>query len=95
MLIVTTTDNQPSDFKLLAQNMQNYAICGYTEEEGFDVVEDIPSGFQQRVFPYDRYGKYLSLHEITRYSLIENDMMPKNRADTDYLAIMTGVDLDV
>ena len=77
MLIVTNVNNQPSDFRLLAQNMVTYNVCGYTNEEGFAKVDDIPCGFLQRVFPYARYGEYLTESEITRFLLIESDEFHK------------------
>ena len=77
MLIVTSVNNQPSDFRLLAQNMVTYDVCGYTNLEGFTEVDDIPSGFLQRVFPYARYGEYLTESEIARFLLIESDEFHK------------------
>jgi hypothetical protein len=63
----------------MAQNMTTYEICGYTEQDGFDEVLDIPSGFEQRVLP-GHYGRFLTLAEISNFTLIENGMM-KNTLD--------------
>ena len=94
MLIKTTVENQPSDFSLLAQNMQTYEICGYTEQIGFEVIEDIPSGFEQRVLP-PQYGIFLNLQQINTGLMLENQELTKQRSDIDFIAIMTDIDLGV
>lgn len=94
MLIKTTVSNQPSDFNLLAQNMQTYEVCGYTEQEGYTAVEDIPSGFEQRVLP-PQYGIYLNLQQINTGLMFENLALQKQRSDIDFIAIMVDIDLEV
>jgi hypothetical protein len=76
MLIVTTIHEQPEDFRLLAQNMRTFEVCGFTDLEGFEdkEVADIPSGFEQRVLP-EHYGGFLTLPEITNLALIKNGEM--------------------
>lgn len=86
MLIVTTITSQPEDFQLLAQNMITYEICGYTEQEGFTEVNDIPVGFNQRVLP-GHYGDYLTLAEITNFTLIENGQLKQTLNNTDLALI--------
>jgi hypothetical protein len=94
MLIITGVENQPEDFRLLAQNMQNYDVCGYTEQEGYAEVTDIPSGFEQRVLP-PQYGIYLNLQQINTGLLLENRELSKQRSDIDFIAVMTDIDLGV
>jgi len=66
MLIITTVENMPEGFRCIAQNMQTYEVCGYTDQEGFEVVEDIPPGFAQRMLP-GHYGEFLTVDEIENY----------------------------
>lgn len=90
-------------FSLLAQNMNNYSCCGLIDgdekafrESGieFEEVTDIPSGYEQRVFKYDRYGKYLNMAEITRYLKIENDSIPKLEQENEMLMLALA-ELDI
>jgi hypothetical protein len=71
MLIITKPDNQPEDFHLLAQNMRTYAVCGHSDAEGYETVDDIPPGFEQRVLP-PQYGRFLTLAQINNGLLLEN-----------------------
>ena len=79
MLIVATIDNVPDDFRLIAQNMSTFEICGFTDEPGYDAVDDVPAGFEQRVLP-GHYGQFLTLTEILNFQLIESGSM-KNMLD--------------
>ncbi len=71
MLIITTPDNQPDDFRLLAQNMSTYQICGHSDAEGYETVDEIPRGFMQLVLP-PQHGQYLTLEQINNSLLLEN-----------------------
>jgi hypothetical protein len=71
MLIITTPDSQPEDFRLLAQNMKTYALCGHSDAEGYETVDDIPPGFAQRALP-PQYGEHLTLAQINNGLLLEN-----------------------
>lgn len=77
MIIITTPENMPSDFVLLAQNTQTYEMCGTTDQEGYTVVEDIPEGYEQRCLP-DGTGRYLKMQDII------NCRARKFLADTDW-----------
>jgi len=77
MLIVTTIDSQPEDFRLLAQNMRTYELCGLTEHIetwASNKADEIPHGFEQRVLP-GHYGEYLTLAEIETLQMIETGEM--------------------
>ena len=96
-------EKAPFSFNLLAQNMNDYSCCGLIEgdekafrqsEIEFEEVTDIPSGYEQRVFKYDRYGKYLNMAEITRYMKIENDSIPKLEQENEML-MMALAELDM
>jgi hypothetical protein len=76
MLIITTPYNQPEDFRLLAQNMATYALCGHSDAEGYETVDDIPPGFVQRVLP-PHYGEHLTLVQINNGLLLENGELKK------------------
>jgi hypothetical protein len=71
MLIITTPSNQPEDFRLLAQNMTTYTVCGHSNAEGYETVDDIPPNFEQRCLP-PHYGRFLTLAQITNGLLLEN-----------------------
>jgi hypothetical protein len=93
MLIITTPNNQPTDFWLLAQNMQTYEICGYSNAEGYAVINDIPAGFEQRCLPPD-YGEHLALAQIERGMTIERTLpdiftpAQKRQKSYDYLPLI-------
>lgn len=96
-------EKAPFSLNLLAQNMNTYLCCGLIEgyektfrESGikFEEVQDIPSGYEQRVFKYDRYGKYLNMAEISRYLKIENDSIPKLEQENEML-MMALAELDM
>lgn len=96
-------EKAPFSFNLLAQNMNDYSCCGLIEgdekafrqsEIEFEEVTDIPIGYEQRVFKYDRYGKYLNMAEITRYMKIENDSIPKLEQENEML-MMALAELDM
>lgn len=81
-LVLCTIDNQPLDFKLLAQNMRTYQLCGLTAQEGFEEVPDIPLGYSQRVLP-GHYGDYLTMTEITNFELIQSGQMADQLTNLD------------
>ena len=76
MLIITTPSNQPEDFRLLAENINSYKICGHSEAEGYETVDEIPPGFEQRVLP-PQYGRHLTLAQINNGLLLENGELRK------------------
>lgn len=86
-LIITTIEQQPSDFKLFAQNMWTYELCGYTDQIGYKEVLDIPQGYSQRALP-GHYGDYLTMVEITNFMMIENGQLEKLDAVTTELSAM-------
>lgn len=79
-------ENQPEDFKLLAQNMRTYELCGLTEQFGLTETKDIPPGFSQRILP-GHYGEYLSLNAIVNFALIENGELKSQLNNFDEIAI--------
>jgi hypothetical protein len=85
-LIKATPWEQPEDFKLLAQNMQTFEVCGYTEQDGFKEITEIPPGFEQRVLP-EHYGRFLTLAEIANFALIENGEMRQILDNTEQAII--------
>jgi hypothetical protein len=89
MLIITTPNNQPPDFWLLAQNTQTYEICGYSNAEGHTVVSDIPEGFEQRCLPPE-HGEYLSLAQIMKEDIWPQELAPaqKRQKSYDYLPLV-------
>jgi hypothetical protein len=89
MLIITTPNSQPRDFHLLAQNMQTYEICGLSNAEGYNVVHDIPEGFEQRCLPPE-HGKYLTLAQIIKEDIWPEDLTPaqKRQKSYDYLPLI-------
>ncbi len=93
MLIVTNIDNQPQDFRLIAQNMSTYEVCGYTEQTGFIEVDDIPQGFEQRVLA-GNYGQNLTSVEIANFALIENGELKRTLDNAD-LAIINQYEVQV
>lgn len=54
----------PDDFKLIAQDIRSGELCGYTEEDGYTEVKEIPWGFHQRCLPAEWGDKWMSVKEI-------------------------------
>lgn len=93
MLIITTSKKQPSDFRVFAQNRSTYEVCGYTEQDGYEEVQDIPSGFVQCALPPQYGAGHLTLAQITRGLMMEQGALEQLDADVFYIAMMTGVEL--
>ena len=92
----------PYKFALLSQRMSDYLLCGKVTGDiaqfrasgiVYEEVTEIPMGFSQRVLP-PQYGEFLSLAQIDTGQRLEKLTMQKSASDIEYIAIMTGVDLE-